>query len=104
MREAGYRLVRQVFKGEELDFLKTLAQSLTAQGPCVVLFANEAEQAQLVFAQHASLPFDLRLCMSPACQIIEGKGGGTRTFVQGGGKNKLGLEAALAAAEDRLKP
>jgi alanyl-tRNA synthetase len=100
--DAGYRLVRQVFRGEEIDYLKTLAQSLSLQGPCVALFANEGEQVQLVFAGHASLPFDLRASMSAACRILDGKGGGTRTFVQGGGKNRSNLQAALDAAEAAL--
>lgn len=96
------RIVKQVFETEELEFLKSVAQSLLALGNCVVLLGSGGTQNVLLFAQSDSLPGDLRQILPACCQLIEGKGGGTRTLVQAGGKNASQLEQALDLAEQQL--
>ena len=96
------RIVKQLFEDEEMEFLKLLAQALLSQGNCVVLLGSGGSQAALLFAQSDNLPGDLRQILSACCQLIEGKGGGTRTLVQAGGKNAGQLQQALDLAEQQM--
>ena len=98
----GRRIVKQLFEDEEMEFLKLLAQALVSQGNCVVLLGSGGPQAALLFAQSESLPGDLRRILPACCQLIEGKGGGTRTLVQAGGKNTSQLQQALDLAEQQI--
>ncbi len=96
-------LIKRLFEGEDLDFLKLIAQAATTFGPCLVLLGNQSEQAQLVLSQHESLNYDLRAWISEGCKRLEGRGGGTRTFVQGGGKNKEELARVLDWMEQQVQ-
>jgi len=100
--EQGSRIVKQLFENEEMEFLKLLGQALLSQGNCVVLLASGGPQGALLFAQSDNLPGDLRKILPECCQLIEGKGGGTRTLVQAGGKNTGMLQQALDLAEQRI--
>ncbi len=98
----GSRIVKQLFEDEEMEFLKQLAHALLSQGNCVVLLGSGGAQAALLFAQSDSLPGDLRQVLPACSQLIEGKGGGTRTLVQAGGKNVGQLQQALDLAERQI--
>jgi alanyl-tRNA synthetase len=100
--QQGIRIVKQLFEDEEMEFLKLLAQALVSQGNCVVLLGSGSPQAALLFAQSDNLPGDLRQILPACCQLIEGKGGGTRTLVQAGGKNTGQLQQALDLAEQQI--
>ena len=100
--QEGRRIVKQLFEDEEMEFLKLLAQGLLSQGNCVALLGSGGPQAALLFAQSDSLPGDLRQILPVCCPLIEGKGGGTRTLVQAGGKNASQLQQALDLAEQRI--
>jgi alanyl-tRNA synthetase len=100
--QQGIRIVKQLFEDEDIEFLKLLAQALLSQGNCVVLLGSGGPQAALLFAQSENLPGDLRQILPACCQLIEGKGGGTRTLVQAGGKNTSQLQQALDFAEQRI--
>jgi len=96
------RIVKQLFEDEEMEFLKMLAQALLSQGNCVALLGSGGGQAILLFAQSDSLPGDLRQILNACCPLIEGKGGGTRTLVQAGGKNTSRVQQALDLAEQQM--
>ena len=98
----GRRIVKQLFEDEEMEFLKLLAHALLSQGNCVVLLGSGGLQAALLFAQSDDLPGDLRQILPACCQLIEGKGGGTRTLVQAGGKDTSQLQQALDLAERQM--
>ena len=100
--QQGIRIVKQLFEDEEMEFLKLLAQALVSQGNCVALLGSGGPQAALLFAQSDNLPADLRQVLPACCQLIEGKGGGTRTLVQAGGKNTSQLQQALDLAEQQM--
>ncbi len=96
----GTRIVKHLFEGEERDFIKSLAQKLLACGSCWILLGNGGSQAQLVLAKSELLPGNLRPVMKECSRLISGKGGGTPTLVQGGGKDPARLQNALDYAED----
>ncbi|MBM3800804.1 MAG: hypothetical protein FJW26_00675 [Acidimicrobiia bacterium] len=98
----GSRIVKQIFQDEELEFLKSLAHGLLSQGDCVALLGSTGAQAALLFAQSDRLAGDLRLILPECCLLIEGKGGGTRTTVQAGGKNSAQVQQALELAEQKV--
>jgi len=98
----GIKLVKRLFEQEDFDFLKLVAQHVVARGPCVALLGNQGAQAQLVLAQTEPLKLDLRGLLNECCQLIEGKGGGAATLVQGGGKRVDQLQAALDRAERQV--
>jgi alanyl-tRNA synthetase len=100
--QQGIRIVKQLFEDEEMEFLKLLAQALVSQGNCVALLGSGGLQAALLFAQSDNIPGDLRPVLPACCQLIEGKGGGTRTLVQAGGKNTSQLQMALDLAERQI--
>jgi alanyl-tRNA synthetase len=101
--QSGFRIIRKTFENEELEFLKLLAQSLVSCGPCIALLANKSDQAQLVFATTESLSFDLRPIMEECCRFLEGKGGGSRSLVQGGGRKLSQLQTTLDWAEFQIQ-
>jgi alanyl-tRNA synthetase len=99
----GIRIFKHLFEDEEMEFLKGLAQAALTQGSCVVaLLGTAGPQATLLFAQSDGLAGDLRQILPACCEVIEGKGGGTRTLVQAGGKNASRLQQALDLAEQRI--
>jgi alanyl-tRNA synthetase len=99
---AGGRIVRHLFEGEERGFITLLAQRLLACGPCWALLGNGGAQAQLLLARSESLPGDLRPVMMDCSRMISGKGGGTPALVQGGGNDPSQLRNALDCAADRI--
>ncbi len=99
---AGGRIVRHLFEGEERGFITLLAQRLLACGPCWALLGNGDAQAQLLLARSESLPGDLRPVMTECSRMISGKGGGTPALVQGGGNDPSQLRNALDCAADRI--
>jgi alanyl-tRNA synthetase len=98
----AFRVVKQLLEDEEMEFLKLLAQSILAQGPCIVLLASRGQQATLVFAQSEASSLDLRMILSECCSLIRGKGGGTRTLVQARGENPALLQEALDLAQRHI--
>jgi len=82
--------------------LKQVAQFLITRGPCVALLGAGGVQAQFVLAQSESLKLDLRRLLNECCSLIEGRGGGTATLVQGGGRRLDQLEPALDLAEQQV--
>jgi alanyl-tRNA synthetase len=100
--QPGLRIIKKIYEGEEFDYVKLLAQSLLACGSCIALLGNKSEQAQVVFAASDCLNLDLRPLMLECSKFLEGKGGGVRTLVQGGGKNNSNLQAALDWVESQI--
>jgi alanyl-tRNA synthetase len=98
----GVKLVKRLFEQEDFDFLKLMAQHVVSRGPCVALLGNRGAQAQLVLAQAESLKLNLRGLLNECCELIEGKGGGAATLVQGGGRRTDQLPAALDRAEQQI--
>ena len=99
---AAFRVVKQLLENEEVEFLKLLAQSIIAEGPCIVLLGSRGQQANLVFAQSDDSSLDLRMILSECCSLIRGKGGGTRTLVQARGENPALLQEALDLAQRHI--
>ena len=80
-----------------------MIQALHEQGPFIALLGCRwGGQANLIFSQSESSPYDLRNLLTESCKLIEGKGGGSRNMAQGGGKKVDQLDAALILAEQKI--
>jgi len=99
----GFRIVQELFEDEETEFLKLMIQALHEQGPFIALLGCRwGGQANLIFSQSESSPYDLRNLLAESCKLIEGKGGGSRNMAQGGGKKVDQLDTALILAKKRI--
>ena len=93
----GIKIIARIFEQRNLDELKIIAHKLVEMPSLIALLASrEAGMARLVFARSANLDLAMGALMREACQRIEGKGGGTADFAQGGGTNVSKLENMMA--------
>lgn len=99
----GFKIVQELIEDEETEFLKLMIHALHELGPFIALLGSRRRgQANLIFSQSESSPYDLRNLLAESCKLIEGKGGGSRNLAQGGGKKADQLEAALILAEQKI--
>ncbi len=106
-REArNTNVVAKKLTDQNADSLRKIASTLLKESDGTFLLACEGDAPFLVFAT-SSKSLDLRPVLAEALTYIEGKGGGSPSFVQGGGKTASGLQAAIEAAktliEEKLK-
>lgn len=95
-------LVVRNFSGLGMDNLRWLASSAVKSQPGIYLLGSSDAKASLVFAC-SDCGMDLRPIFKAVLPLIDGKGGGDATFVQGGGGNAAGVEGALQRAAELLK-
>ncbi len=101
--QQGSRIVKQLFEDEEMEFLKLLAQALVSSGELRrIAGLGWSRRPRCYLPKAITWPGDLRQILPACCQLIEGKGGGTRTLVQAGGKNTGQLQQALDLAEQQI--
>ena len=99
----GFKLVRAVFEGRDVEEVRLLAAKITQAEPSVALLGTrEAGAARLVFARSASLNQNMGQLLAEACQLLGGRGGGRPDLAQGGGPDAAQLEAALHLAADKI--
>jgi alanyl-tRNA synthetase len=87
-------LVSRVFQNRSIQELQKLARLLvsTAEDKVFLLASENEEKLQFVFAKGKKIEGDLKGLSQRALSIIDGKGGGNDTLVQGGGKWMSGEE------------
>jgi len=100
----GCKLIVRTFSDLDLNFLKLLAQKITRQSAAIALLASESPQPALVFAQSAGQSHDMGALLKQTLHKLGGRGGGSKDLAQGGAPSSEGLNAALAAAAQSLKP
>lgn len=98
-------IIRQTFNGYTMQQLQKLAKkTLAIREQAIVIFVSEtADKLQFVVSRTDALKPDLRTASSIALPIIDGKGGGSASTVQGGGA-KLVTADELAMLLERSIP
>jgi alanyl-tRNA synthetase len=97
------KLIVRTFSGQDLAYIKLLAQKLTRQSPvAVALLAADSPQPALVFAQSAGQPNDMVALLKQVMAPLGGRGGGSKDLAQGGLSQSSAVAAALAAAAEIL--
>jgi alanyl-tRNA synthetase len=92
-------VVVELFPGKGLDFLRAVATELVKTPGRVAVFGG---LDSLLLARSGDLNIDLRPLFQEAVAHIQGKGGGSPHFVQGGGPGK-DVEGALKLAEGKIR-
>ncbi|HEX7901788.1 MAG TPA: alanine--tRNA ligase-related protein [Planctomycetota bacterium] len=93
------KIVVEAFPGKGLEYIRVVATELVkTPGKVAVMGGAEA----LVLARSADVDLDLRPVFKEAVALIQGKGGGSAMFVQGGGPGK-DVAAALKLAEGLIR-
>jgi len=95
------RVVIEVFDGKGIEYLRSVATAVAAVPGKVVILGGTGETSSVVVARSADLSIDLRPHFKDILAPIQGKGGGSAHFVQGGGPGK-DVRAALKVAEDKI--
>ena len=96
-----HRMIKAIFTGRTVQQLQKLARLLIAESDeVIVLFVAENEdRLQFVAARGASIEIDMKQISTAALPIINGKGGGSDAFVQGGGERTVTAEKLLQTME-----
>ena len=93
------KIVVEAFPGKGLEYVRVVATELVkAPGKVAAMGGAEA----LVLARSADVDLDLRPIFKEAVALIQGKGGGSAMFVQGGGPGK-DVAGALKLAEEKIR-
>jgi alanyl-tRNA synthetase len=80
----GRRVVERTLPARDLAALKMLASNLIASAPStIVLLANDADPANIVFARSADLTLDCGSLLKDTLATHGGKGGGSKEMAQG---------------------
>ncbi len=95
------RLVLQVFEGRDLKYLQVLGTAIVAKPGRIALIGATGESSSIVLARSADVKADLKPLGPEVFGAIEGKGGGSPHFLQGGGKGRE-VAAALKLAATKL--
>jgi alanyl-tRNA synthetase len=95
------RVVVEVFEGKGLDYLRAVATAVASQPGKVAILGGTGGTTSVVVARSADLTLDLRPFFKDVLAPIQGKGGGSAHFVQGGGPG-ANVRAALKTAEEKI--
>ncbi|HVE39979.1 MAG TPA: DHHA1 domain-containing protein [Planctomycetota bacterium] len=95
------RVVVEVFEGRGIEYLRSVATAVATTPGKVAILGGTGETSSVVVARSADLSIDLRPIFKDVLAPIQGKGGGTAHFVQGGGPG-ADVRAALKVAEEKI--
>jgi alanyl-tRNA synthetase len=99
----GFKLIPRFFADRDVNFVKLLAQKITAAAPSVVLFGAGVGQPGVVFAQSPGLPHDMGALMKEALATLGGRGGGNRDLAQGGAADAAKILPTLDALAAKIQ-
>ena len=98
----GPRVVSEVLKGVQPEYLQFYATALArSQGVVALLAANE--NGALLFAQHPGVARDMNALMRAVLDQLGGKGGGSRDFARGALSDPARAAEALELAKALLQ-
>jgi alanyl-tRNA synthetase len=82
------RVVSKVFENRGLKFLQAVANEIVAKPGRIAVLGATGETSSLVLARSKDVNVDLKPIAAEAFKAIEGRGGGSPLFQQGGGPGK----------------
>jgi alanyl-tRNA synthetase len=104
--ESGYKIVSQVFQNRSIQELQKLAKLvLTEDEETIVLLVAENEnRLQLVCARGSLENISMKELIGNALSLINGKGGGSDSFAQGGGEALISGKQMLLHLLEVIQP
>lgn len=102
-RADSTRVITRIFTDRDAAALRTLAQAIVKHTRTVALLAcTEGDTARLVFARSPDAHGDMNQLLREACTRLDGRGGGTPEFAQGGARHTPQLQSTLDEFAARL--
>jgi alanyl-tRNA synthetase len=95
------RVVVEVFEGKGIEYLRAVATAVALTPGKVAVLGGTGDTSSVVISRSPDLTIDLRPLFKDVLAPIQGKGGGTAHFVQGGGPG-ADVRAALKVAEEKI--
>jgi alanyl-tRNA synthetase len=95
------KIVSKIFENRGLKFLQAVANEIVATPGRIVVLGGTGETSSLVLARSKDVAIDLKPIAAEAFQMIQGKGGGSPQFQQGGGAGR-DVAAAVRHALSKL--
>ena len=84
----GAKVVSKIFENRGLKFLQAVANDLVAAPGRVAVLGGTGETSSLVLARSKDVALDLKPVAAEAFAHVQGRGGGSPFFQQGGGPGK----------------
>ncbi len=101
--QADYQIITHLFADRSVEELKMLAHQLVKTDSVLVFLASKQNDlARLVFARSQNVHAQMGTLMREACQLLEGKGGGTADFAQGGGTKLEQVDIVLKQMSEKI--
>jgi len=97
------KVINKLFEDKTVDEVRRLANKIITLEECVLLFGIKRERASLLLARSETLNYDMNRLIEETCKFINGKGGGTPNFAQGGGTNMGEIDKALNFALEHFQ-
>jgi alanyl-tRNA synthetase len=102
--QEGYTLIKKAYSDRSIQELQKIAQHIVAKSEevIVLLVVQNEQKLQLVAAKGSSPSVNLREVAQKVFPMINGKGGGKESFVQGGGEAVMSREELLETLVNQL--
>jgi alanyl-tRNA synthetase len=91
----SHKLVSVVFKDRDPDEVQTLMNKIIRHDDMVVFLGLISDRAYLYFGRSHSVDLDIRPFMESACQLVQGKGGGSPSMARGSGTETSKAEETI---------
>ncbi len=95
-------LVEKIFDGIDLKNLRKFTSKIISLRECVAIIGGKGERGDLIIACSESIPLDLRGILGLVEEKLEGKGGGTKNFIQINGERGL-LEETIKVVRKEIE-
>ncbi len=98
-------VVIKIYKDENIKYVSKVASKITEIENTIALIGVQYEdKVNLIFASSKDLKnSDMNNLLKDSMTLVDGKGGGSSSLAQGGGKNNGNLETALNYAFNKLE-
>ena len=94
----SYGYVSQLFYDSDVASLKRISEVITAKDNYIAVLGLISEnKCHLIISCHPSVPLDCKELLNKVLPLLDGKGGGTKSFVQAGGNNVSAVEKIIQA-------
>lgn len=103
-RPDSTRVITRIFTDRDAAATRTLAQAIAKHTRTVALLActEDNTAARLVYARSPDAHADMNQLLREACTTLDGRGGGTPEFAQGGARLTVQLQTTLDEFAARL--
>lgn len=98
-------IIKKTYENENSKYVSKIANKLTENDNIVVLFfIKEADKVNLIFACSKNLnDLNMGMLLKQTMELLNGKGGGSKVYAQGGTKDISNLEKAVDYSYEEVK-